>query len=165
MLRLHRVNTNVRGRRTENMDNASKYYLVDASVLPKVFTKVIEVKRILESGTIKNINEAVKKAGISRSAYYKYKDFVFPFYETSRGKVITLFFTVEDCPGILSGILNKIADSGASVVTINQNIPINGFANITITVETGEMTTDIKDILMEIKKIKGVKSQEIIARE
>lgn len=147
------------------MDNASKYYLVDASVLPKVFIKVIEVKRILESGTIKNINEAVKKAGISRSTYYKYKDFVFPFYETSREKVITLFFTVEDCPGILSGILNKIADSKASVVTINQNIPINGFANITITIETGGMTTDIKDLLTEINKIKGVKSQEIIARE
>jgi chorismate mutase len=165
MLRLHKKNTNVRRWRTGNMDNASRYYLVDASVLPEVFTKVIEVKRILESGTIKNVNEAVKNIGISRSTYYKYKDFVFPFYETSRGKVITLFFTVEDCPGILSSILNKIADSRASVVTINQNIPINGFANITITVETGGMTTDIKDLLIEIKKIKGVKSQEILARE
>ncbi|AUG58353.1 MAG TPA: ACT domain-containing protein [Ruminiclostridium sp.] len=147
------------------MDNASKYYLVDSSVLPKVFTKVVEVKRILESGTIKNVNEAVKKVGISRSTYYKYKDFVFPFYETSRGKVITLFFTVEDSPGILSSILNKIAASRASVVTINQNIPINGFANITITIETGGMLTDIKALLTEINKIKGVKSQEIIARE
>lgn len=146
------------------MDNASKYYLVDSSVLPKVFTKVIEVKRILESGAIKNVNEAVKKVGISRSAYYKYKDFVFPFYETSRGKVITLSFTVEDNPGILSSILNKIADSRASVVTINQNIPINGFAYISITVETGGMLTDIKDLLIEIKKIKGIKSQEILAR-
>ncbi|MDQ2085505.1 ACT domain-containing protein [Herbivorax sp. ANBcel31] len=147
------------------MDNASKYYLVDASVLPKVFTKVIEVKRILESGAIKNVNEAVKRIGISRSAYYKYKDFVFPFYETSRGKVITLFFTVEDCPGILSGIMNKIADSRASIVTINQNIPINGFAYITITVETGEMVTDIKNLLVEISKVKGVRSQEILSRE
>jgi|SRR5690554_7395772 chorismate mutase len=165
MLRLHRINTNVRRWRTEDMDNASKYYLVDSSVLPKVFTKVVEVKRILESGTIKNVNEAVKKVGISRSTYYKYKDFVFPFYETSRGKVITLFFTVEDSPGILSSILNKIAASRASVVTINQNIPINGFANITITIETGGMLTDIKALLTEINKIKGVKSQEIIARE
>lgn len=147
------------------MDNDSKYYLVDSSALPKVFTKVIEVKRILESGTIKNVNEAVKKVGISRSAYYKYKDFVFPFYETSRGKVITISFTLEDSPGILSSILNKIADSRASVVTINQNIPINGFAYVSITIETGGMLTDIKDLLVEIKKIKGVKSQEILARE
>ncbi|TYQ16421.1 UNVERIFIED_CONTAM: chorismate mutase [Acetivibrio alkalicellulosi] len=147
------------------MNNTSKYFLVDASVLPEIFTKVIEVKGILESGTIKNVNEAVKKAGISRSAYYKYKDYVFPFYETSRGKAITLYFTVKDYAGILSSIINKIAQSKASIVTINQNIPINGFADVTITVETSEMVTDIKELLLEISKIEGVKRQEILGRD
>ena len=147
------------------MRNTSKYYLVDASVLPKVFIKVVEAKRILASGAIKNVNEAVRKVGISRSAYYKYKDHIFPFYETSQGKVITLFFTVEDYAGILSSIINRIADSKANIITINQNIPINGLADVTMTIETGQMTRDIKDLLDDISSIEGVKRQEILARE
>ncbi|HHV29731.1 ACT domain-containing protein [Acetivibrio mesophilus] len=147
------------------MKNTSKYYLVDASVLPEVFLKVVEAKKILSSGTIKNVNEAVRKVGISRSAYYKYKDHIFPFYETSRGKVITLFFTVEDYAGILSSIINRIADSKANIITINQNIPINGLADVTITIETGQMIRDIKDLLDDISNIEGVKRQEILARE
>lgn len=147
------------------MNNESKYYLVDSSVLPEVFLKVVEAKKILSGGTIKNVNEAVRKVGISRSAYYKYKDFIFPFYETSRGRVITLFFTVEDYAGILSSIINRIADSKANIITINQNIPINGLADVTITIETGHMIKDIKDLLDEISNIEGVKRQEVLARE
>lgn len=119
----------------------------------------------MASGAIKNVNEAVRKVGISRSAYYKYKDHIFPFYETSQGKVITLFFTVEDYAGILSSIINRIADSKANIITINQNIPINGLADVTITIETGQMTRDIKDLLDDISSIEGVKRQEILARE
>ncbi|WP_265442870.1 ACT domain-containing protein [Acetivibrio straminisolvens] len=147
------------------MKKASKYYLVDASVLPEVFLKVVEAKKILSSGAIKNVNEAVRKVGISRSAYYKYKDYIFPFYETSQGKVITLFFTVEDYAGILSSIINRIADSKANIITINQNIPINGLADVTITIETGQMIREIKDLLDDISSIEGVKRQEILARE
>ncbi len=147
------------------MFNASKYYLVDASVLPEVFTKVIEVKKILSSGVIRNVNEAVKEAGISRSAYYKYRDYVFPFYETSRGKIITLFFTVEDFAGILSGIINKIAEFKANILTINQNIPINGLADITISIETEGMVKDIEDLMDDIRGIEGVRRQKILARE
>lgn len=147
------------------MNNTSKYYLVDASVLPEVFLKVAEAKRVLSSGAIKNINEAVREVGISRSAYYKYKDYIFPFYETSRGKVITLFFTVEDFAGILSTIINRIADSRANIITINQNIPINGLADVTITIETEVMTRDIKELMDDISSIEGVRRQEILARE
>ena len=148
-----------------NMKNTSKYFLVDVSVLPEVFIKVVEAKKILSSGYIKNVNEAVKKAGISRSAYYKYNDYVFPFYETTRGKVITLFFTVEDFAGILSNIINKIAKAQANILTINQNIPINGLADVTISIETEGMLKDIKDLMDEISSIEGVRRQEILARE
>lgn len=147
------------------MNNTSKYYLVDTSVLPEVFLKVIEVKRILTGGSIKNVNEAVKEAGISRSAYYKYKDYVFPFYETSRGRVITLFFTVEDFAGILSNIIDKIAQVKSNILTINQNIPINGLADVTISIETQGMITDIKNLMDDISHIEGVRRQEILARE
>lgn len=147
------------------MKNASKYYLVDSSVLPEVFIKVIEVKKILSSGSIKNVNDAVKEAGISRSAFYKYRDFVFPFYETSRGRVMTLFFVVEDFSGILSSIINKIAESKANILTINQNIPINGLADVTISIETNSMISDINILMDEIGRIDGVRRQEILARE
>jgi len=147
------------------MNKEPTYFLVNSSVLPDVFTKVIEVKRLLNSGAVKTVNDAVKMAGISRSAYYKYKDNVFPFYETTRGKVITLFFVVEDFSGILSSIINKIADSKANILTINQNIPINGLADVTISIETEGINKDIKELMDEIAKIEGVRRQEILARE
>lgn len=147
------------------MEKDSSYLLVDASVLPEVFTKVIEVKKILGKGKVKTVNEAVKEVGMSRSAYYKYKDFIFPFYETSRGRVITLFFVVEDFSGILSSIINKIAAAKANIITINQNVPINGLADVTISIETNGMVTDIKDLMENIGLIDGVRRQEILARE
>lgn len=147
------------------MDKNSTYLLVDASVLPEVFSKVIEVKKILSKGRIKAVNEAVREAGISRSAYYKYKDFVFPFYETSRGRVITLFFVVEDFSGILSSIINKIALAKANIITINQNVPINGLADVTISIETTGMTMEIKEMMESIGTIDGVRRQEILARD
>ncbi|HEY9061425.1 MAG TPA: ACT domain-containing protein [Pseudobacteroides sp.] len=147
------------------MNKDSTYLLVDTSVLPEVFSKVIEVKQILGKGKVKSINEAVKEVGISRSAFYKYKDFVFPFYETSRGKVMTLFFVVEDLSGILSGIINQIALAKANILTINQNIPINGLADVTISIETAGMVKDIKELMDEIGRIEGVRRQEILARE
>lgn len=147
------------------MQKGSEYILVDAKVLPEVFTKVIEVKKILGRGTTKLVNEAVREVGLSRSAYYKYKDYVFPFYETSRGKVITLFFVVEDFSGILSSIINQIAQVKANILTINQNIPINGLADVSITIETEGMTGDINEFMDSIGRIEGVRRQEILARE
>lgn len=147
------------------MKKDSVYFLVDSSVLPEVFSKVVEVKKILDMGVVKTVNDAVKEVGISRSAYYKYKDFIFPFYETSIGKVITLFFVLEDFAGILSEIINKIAAAKANILTINQNIPINGFADVTMSVETNNMVMSIKEMMNEISKIEGIKRQEILARE
>lgn len=147
------------------MDKSSTFLLVDSSVLPEVFTKIIEVKKIISKGLVKTVNDAVKEAGISRSAYYKYKDYVFPFYETTRGKVITLLFVVEDFSGILSCIINQIASAKANILTINQNIPINGLADVTISIETTGMVIEIKDLMDEIGKIEGVRKHEILARE
>lgn len=165
MLLLLKTKTIVRdGRTRKDMDKNSTYFLVNSTVLPEVFSKVIEVKKILSKGSIKAVNEAVKEAGISRSAYYKYKDYVFPFYETSRGKVITLFFVVEDFSGILSSIIKQIALAKANVLTINQNIPINGLADVTISIETAGMCIDLEEMMDSISEIEGVRRQEILAR-
>jgi len=146
------------------MKQESVFFLVDSFILPDVFAKVIEVKKILSFGKIRTVNDAVKEVGISRSAYYKYKDYVFPFYETSRGKVLTLFFVVEDFSGILSSIIDKIASANANILTINQNIPINGLADVTVSIETFAMKDDMQALMVDIGKVEGVRRCEILAR-
>jgi len=146
------------------MKKNSQYLLIDTAVLPDVFLKVIEVKKILGKGNAKTVNEAVQIVGISRSAYYKYKDYVYPFYDATTRQVVTLFFVLEDFSGILSKIINKIAAANANILTINQNIPINDLADVTISIETHGMTKSVRELMDEISEIDGVKRHEILAR-
>ena len=147
------------------MAQSNDYFLVKADVLPEVFVKVMEVKRFLNSGKAKSVNEAVQRVGLSRSAYYKYKDAVMPFYETSKGKLVTLIVAVENFPGILSGIIQSIAFAKGNVLTINQNIPLNGLADVSISMETDLMTRPIESLLTDVSKIPGVRSCRILASE
>ena len=142
-----------------------EYYLVDKKVLPEVFLKVMDVKQRLNIGESASVNEAVKKVGLSRSAYYKYKDAVMPFYEATNGKKVTLLITVENFQGILSSILNIVASSRAKILTIYQNIPINGLADISISLDTATMFDSIEDVLSNINKLAGVRSCKILSRE
>ena len=146
-------------------DGVKEYYLVDKNVLPEVFIKVMEVKQRLNTGESTSVNEAVKKVGLSRSAYYKYKESVMPFYETTTGKKVTLLITVENFQGILSSILNVISSTRANILTINQNIPINGLADISISLETASMFGSIEDVLNGVNRIAGVRSCKILSRE
>ena len=143
----------------------SEFFLVKSDMLPDVFNKVMAVKRLLSAGKADSVNEAVRKVGLSRSAYYKYKDAVMPFYESSRGRPVTLIFAVENFPGILSGIINCMAKAKANVLTINQNIPINGLADVSISIETDRMTTELSVLLDDLGRIPGVRSYRILARE
>lgn len=142
-----------------------EYYLVDKRVLPDVFVKVMEVKQRINTGDSASINEAVRKAGLSRSAYYKYKDAVMPFYETMNGKKVTLLLAVENFQGILSLILKIIADSKANILTINQNIPINGLADISISVETQSMMGSVEELINGINKLPGVRNCRVLSRD
>lgn len=142
-----------------------EFYLVKSDMLPDVFVKVMAVKRMLSSGKADSVNEACQKIGLSRSAYYKYKDAVLPFYETSRGRMVTLIFAVENFPGILSGIIKTLAQAQANVLTINQNIPLNGLADVSISIETDRMTVSLEHLLDELGRIPGVRSHRILARD
>ncbi len=142
-----------------------KYYIVDKNVLPEVFLKVMEAKNLLESGKEKTVQDAVAKVGISRSAFYKYRESIFPLYENSRGKTVTLGISLNDASGLLSEILNTIARAGANILTINQNIPMNGIANVTITIETNYMKMDLGDLISRIESLSFVVQIKIIARE
>ena len=147
------------------MKKDKNFYIVDKSVLPEIFLKVMEVKNLLESKREKTVQDAVQKIGISRSAFYKYRDAIFPLYENTRGRTVTFAVNLDDTKGVLSMVLNSVANAGANILTINQNIPINGIANVTITVETDAMEYDFGSFMEKIEALDGVRSFNIIARE
>ncbi len=125
----------------------------------------MKAKKLLATGEAGTVNEAVKKVGISRSAFYKYRDSVFSFSEANRGKIITLSLTLLDLPGLLSNILNEIALHKGNILTINQNIPIHGVANVTISVDTRQMEYDQERLIRDLNEIKGVQRIEVIGQE
>lgn len=147
------------------MSGSVKYYLITRKALPDVYCKVVQAKMLLEKEKAMTIQDAVDAVGISRSSFYKYKDDIFPFYENSRGSTITLGMGIEDEPGVLSGVLQKIAEYKANVLTINQNIPINGVANITISIEVLPSTGDIQEMINNMEAYEGVHRVKILARE
>jgi chorismate mutase len=137
---------------------------VKEDILPEAIKKTIKVKEILKRGEVKTINEAVVRLGLSRSAYYKYKDYVFPFYEASKDKIITLSLLLEHKSGVLSRVLNLIALDSGSIMTINQGIPLQGVANTTISIETKNMKVDLEALLDKLRMIDGVKRLEVLGQ-
>lgn len=140
------------------------FFLVREEILPEAIKKTIKVKDMLKRGEARTINEAVEKMELSRSAYYKYKDYVFPFYEASKEKIITLALLLEHKQGVLSKVLNTIAYDHGSVLTINQGIPLQGVANATISIETVELVIDLEALLDKVRMIEGVKRLEILGQ-
>lgn len=145
-------------------DNAN-YYIIKRRALPEVFLKVVQAKALIEREKAMTVQEAVDYVGISRSSFYKYKDSIFPFYENSRGSVITFAVKIDDEPGLLSLVIKRIAESRANILTINQTIPINGVANLTISIEILPQTGDIQELLDLIETYEGIHNVKILARE
>lgn len=141
-----------------------KFYLVQEDILPEAIKKTIKVKEILELGEAKTINEAVERMDLSRSAYYKYKDYVFPFYEIAQGKIVSITVSMSNDPGMLSSILRAIAESNGSILTINQDIPLQGIANVTIAFETKDLSTTLEECLDNIRSIRGILKVEILGQ-
>ena len=145
------------------MSRAPNYYIVEASVLPEIFRKVVETRRLLDTGEAETVNQAVRITGISRSAFYKYKDAVRPFQDMLHGRIVTFQLLLKDEPGLLSQVLNRFAGSGANILTINQGIPSNGSAVVTVNAETPGMEGSLQKLLEEIGGLAGVIRGEILA--
>ena len=140
-----------------------KYYIVEASALPEIFLKVAETKRLLSVGEASTVNEATQITGISRSAFYKYRDAVLPFQNMMTGRIITLQLLLHDSPGILSHILTMFADFKANIITINSIVPTNGCAVVTISAETMNLTVQLEEMLVHLRAHEGVIKVEILA--
>ena len=140
-----------------------KYFIVEAQALPEIYLKVAEAKRMLEVGEASTVNAATRQVGISRSAFYKYKDAVRPFNDMMNGRIVTFQAMLRDEPGILSAILNSFAVFGGNILTINQSIPTNGCAAVTIAAETSGLRQPIEELIRSVERQEGVIKFEILA--
>ena len=140
-----------------------KYFIVSVDALPEVFVKVAEAKRMLQVGEASTVGQAAAMVGISRSAFYKYKDAVQPFQNMRAGHIITFYALLKDIPGVLSNYLSIFAGSGANILTINQTIPTNGCAGVTVSAETSDMTEPMDEMISHLAAAEGVLRFEIMA--
>ena len=125
----------------------------------------MEAKKLLETERAITVQEATDKVGISRSSFYKYKDDIFPFYDNTKGKTITLVVQMDDEQGLLSDLLHVVAVYRANILTIHQSIPVNGVATLTLSVEVRENTGNVSSMIEELEVLDGINYVKILARE
>ena len=143
----------------------SEYLLVDKSILPSYYEKVIEAKHLISSGSAKDVSEAVKAVGISRSTYYKYKDYVFSISSDTGARRAVVSMSLSHKAGLLSEVLNCLSQQGANILTITQNLPINHRAHVVISIDVSQVRNDTDTLCRTIGIIDGVSSVKLIAIE
>lgn len=147
------------------MSEKTEYFVLKKKAVPEVLLKVVEAKRLLDSGRAESVQEATEVVGISRSSFYKYKDDIFPFHDNAKGKTITMVIQMDDEPGLLSVVLKVVADYHANILTIHQSIPVNGVASLTLSVDVLPGTGDVSRMVDDIEQKDGIHYLKILARE
>ena len=143
----------------------SKYLLVDKSILPSYYEKVIEAKALLSSGNVKDVSEAAKAVGISRSTYYKYKDYVFPIGDGAGERKAVVSMTLSHKAGLLGEVLGELSTQGVNILTINQNPPVNSRAHVVISMDISKVTKESDKLISSLSNISGVSHVKLIAIE
>ncbi|MCH4191887.1 MAG: ACT domain-containing protein [Butyrivibrio sp.] len=146
------------------MSESTGYYVVRKQAVPEVLLKVVEAKRLLESGRVRTVNEAVERLGISRSSFYKYKEDIYEFHDSLQGTTLTLTFQMNDELGLLSDVLGIISKFGANILTIHQSIPLNGVASLSISIQVLSTTGNIMEMIAAMEKMDGVHKVQIAGR-
>lgn len=147
------------------MGEKTRYYVLKQKAVPEVLLKVVEAKRLLDSGKVLSVQDATEMVGISRSSFYKYKDDIFPFHDNAKGRTITMVIQLDDEPGLLSLVLKIVAEYHANILTIHQSIPVNGIASLTLSVEVLSETGDMQQMVDVIEQQAGIHYLKILARE
>ena len=147
------------------MSDKSSYFVLKEKAVPEVLLKVVEAKRLIDSGKVVSVQEAAEQVGISRSSFYKYKDDIFPFHENQKGKTVTLVIQLDDEPGLLSEVLKSIAEHHANILTIHQSVPVSALASLTLSIDVFSDSGDLKDMVSQIEQVSGIQYVKIIARE
>ena len=147
------------------MAEKTSFFELREKAVPEVLLKVVEAKRLLDSGKVESVQDATEAVGISRSSFYKYKDDIFSYHENQKGKTITMVIQLDDEPGLLSGVLKTIADFHANILTIHQSIPVNGIATLTLSIDILPQTGDVAEMVTKIESVGGIQYVKILARE
>lgn len=147
------------------MSDLDKYLIVSKEILPEVYDRVIEARNYINDGTAKGISEAVKMVGISRSTYYKYKDFVFSPSDNTSGRKAVIALMLRHKRGVLSEVLNILSSEKANIITMNQNIPINEKASVNISVDVSEMLISVDDLILKLKNNAEIISVKLLSIE
>lgn len=147
----HSTKTIFWGRSKMEQERRPKYFIVESTVLPEIYLKVAEAKRLIETGEERTVNAATRRTGISRSAFYKYKDAIRPFQDMLHGRIVTIQILLRNQPGALSCVLNLLADRGGNVLTINQGIPGGGAAAVTVGLETSGLSAGLEELLSALR--------------
>ena len=142
-----------------------QYLIVHKSILPDYFEKVLEARRLMASGKVKEVSQAVKQVGISRSTYYKYKDYLFEPSDIAGERKAVLSMMLDHTPGVLSSLLRVISEANASVLTITQSLPIHDMASVTLSLDLSGMTVQMSELLDAITAAPGVDNVRLLAME
>ncbi len=145
------------------MSKNSKLIIVESEVLPEVILKVLEVKKLLAKKEEKSSASACKRIGVSRSAYYKYRNSVFSYEERLTAKIITISMLLKDEPGVLSSVLVSLHNLNANILTVNQNIPVDGVATITISLRLNESFNEALEIKSIVAELNGVVDVQLLS--
>jgi len=146
------------------VEREEKFYLIRSDILPESIAKTIEAKKLLESGEVETVHEAVERVGLSRSAFYKYKDAIFPFNAMMSEKIMTITFSLEHVSGYLSKVLTYVAEQGGNILSINQTIPLQGIANVTMSVDMANLRVSSTEFLDGLQLVPGVRKAMIVGR-
>lgn len=137
--------------------NKDSYLVVEEKALPEIYQKVVQANDLLKSGRAGSTSEAVRMAGISRSVYYKYRDAVFPYTRQGATGILTVQALLSDRPGVLVGFLTEFYESGANILTVNQNIPVKGRAYVTVSARVDQMEPPgVEQLLLNLRQVEGV---------
>ena len=147
------------------MAEKTSFFVLREKAVPEVLLKVVEAKRLLDSGKVESVQDATEAVGISRSSFYKYKDDIFPYHENQKGKTITMVIQLDDEPGLLSIVLKTIADFHANILTIHQSNPVNGIASLSLSIDVFPTTGNVEDMKNSIESVQGIHYAKILARE
>ena len=142
-----------------------QYLIIHKSILPEYYEKVIEARRLIEDGKIKDVSQAVRQVGISRSTYYKYKDFILEPTEISGGRKAVLSMMLEHEQGVLSALLIRISEARANILTITQSLPIRDKASVTIALDVSEVEGSMEDFVAKLSEVLGVEQVLVLAVE
>ena len=141
------------------------YLIIERTALPDYFLKVVEARKLLENGVCDQVSEAVRRVGISRSTYYKYKDRIIEPSELNIGHKATLMLTLTHEAGNLSRVLNEVSSFGANILTITQSLPLHGTASIMISLDTNKMEHAIEQLIDDLQRLEGVEKVRLLAVE